>query len=91
MTIQVKGKLVKLLDTCPVEEAETLHDKLLDRPDVKLDLGKCVHLHSAVLQVMLQQPRAVKGVPEDVFLREVVVPRLQIAWEAAQASAGDHE
>ncbi|MCH8550389.1 MAG: hypothetical protein LAT62_00540 [Natronospirillum sp.] len=91
MTIQERGKLVKLLDTCPVEEAETLHEKLLHKPDVKLDLSQCVHLHSAVLQVMLQQPRAIKGVPEDVFLREVVVPRLQIAWETAQASAGEHE
>lgn len=88
MTIQVKGKLLKLVDSCPVEEAETLYEKLLDKPDVKLDLSGCQHMHSAVLQALLMQPREIKRPPTDAFLKQMVLPRLEIAWREAQSDHG---
>ncbi len=88
MTIQVRGKLLKLVDTCPVEEAEVLHDKLLEKPDVQIDLSECTHLHSAVVQVLLAQPRAVKRVADDPFLSRWVVPAINREFERS-SQGGD--
>lgn len=86
MTIQVRGKLLKLVDSCPVEEAETLHEKLLENPDLKLDLSQCQHLHAAVLQVLMLQPRVIRRPPEDAFLKQWVVPMLVRAEQAREAA-----
>lgn len=82
MSIQVRGKVIKLVGTCSVEDAETLHEKLLAaKSDATLDLAQCQHLHAAVLQVLLVQPRAVKRGPGDAFLQQWVMPLLQRAWD----------
>lgn len=86
MTIQVRGKLLKLVDNCPVEEAEVLHDKLLEKPDVQVDLSECTHLHSAVVQVLLAQPRPVKRVADEPFIVRWVVPAIHRQLE--QSSNG---
>lgn len=91
MTIQTRGKWIKLIDTCPVEDAETLHDRLQEKPEGQLDLSRCEHIHSAVLQVLLQQPRPVGRPPEDVFLKSVIVPQLQAAQAASEASSVRHD
>jgi hypothetical protein len=38
---------------CPVEDAEPLLQLLQATPDAPLDWGQCIHLHTAVLQVIL--------------------------------------
>lgn len=85
MTIQVKGKLLKLVDSCPVEDAETLHEKLLEKPELNLDLSQCQHMHAAVLQVLMLQPRAIKRPPEDPFLKQWIMPLLVRAEQAREA------
>lgn len=81
MSIQVRGKLIKLLGDCPVEEAEPLYEKLRrSKPDAKLDLSGCTGLHTAVLQVLLTCPRAVKREPKEALLAQWVQPLLERAW-----------
>lgn len=91
MTVQVRGKLLKLIDSCPVEDAETVHEKLLEKPELSLDLSQCQHMHSAVLQVLLLQPRPIRRAAEDVFLKQWIQPLLQRALDTVdrREQAGD--
>lgn len=88
MCVQVRGKLIKLVGHCGVQEAERLHEKLTRcRNDAKLDLSNCDYLHSAVLQVLLDQPRALKRPPRDPILLRWLQPPLEQAW--AEAGSGN--
>lgn len=86
MSIQAKRDVIHLVDSCSVEEAEELHGLLLDKPKARIDLSACQHIHAAVLQVLLLQPRVIKKPPEDVFLQDWVVPLIVLARE--QQAAG---
>lgn len=85
MSIQAKRDVVHLVDSCTVEEAEELHGLLLEKPKASIDLSACAHIHAAVLQVLLLQPRVIKKPPEDVFLKEWVVPLIVLAREERAA------
>lgn len=78
MSIEVRGKLIKLVGDCGVEDAETLHAKLLRaKDDARLDLSECQHLHSAVVQVLLTQPRQLKrGRDDDSWIALWLQPHL---------------
>lgn len=65
-----------LEEVCAVEEAEPLLAWLQGGPDRRVDLGRCSHLHTAVLQVLLAARPVLAAPPEDGFLARHVAPLL---------------
>lgn len=65
MTIRYLKKHAALEDVVTVEEAEGLQTWLRAQPRPAVHLGKCTHLHSAALQVLLAlNPRLVAPPPQ---------------------------
>ncbi len=65
MTIRYLKKHAALEDVVTVEEAEGLQTWLRAQPRPAVHLGKCTHLHSAALQVLLAlHPRLVAPPPQ---------------------------
>jgi hypothetical protein len=65
MTIRYLKKHAALEGIVGVDDAETLTQWLLQQAAPAVHLGKCEHLHGAVLQVLLAlQPKLVAGPPD---------------------------
>lgn len=75
MTVRREGDVVWLEGACRVEEAETVVG-LLGAGMRTVDLSRCQALHAAVAQVLLAFRPALRGAPEDLFLREHLLPAL---------------
>ncbi|MDP4300439.1 hypothetical protein [Leptothrix discophora] len=72
MTIRYLKKHAALEGHVAVDDAEALAQWLLKQPSPAVHLGKCEHLHAAVLQVLLAlRPRLVKP-PTDALLAGVL-------------------
>ncbi|TCT23022.1 hypothetical protein [Thiobaca trueperi] len=69
MTIEFKRNLAVLRDMVTVEEAEGLLEWLQKKPTAKVDLGACVHLHAANLQVLMAAKPVIQVWPADAALR----------------------
>ncbi len=69
------GRIV-LSGVITVEEAEALCQLLLAHPAATIDLTDCLHLHAAVVQVLLAARRSVASPPKDAFLAGVVLSSL---------------
>lgn len=69
MTIEFKRSVAVLSDIVSVEEAETLLEWLHKKSGAKVDLGDCVHLHPANLQVLMATRPVIHVWPTDVALR----------------------
>lgn len=52
MSITIRDGVVHLEGRCGVEEAETLLGHL-SMADVRVDLGRCEHLHAALAQLLM--------------------------------------
>jgi hypothetical protein len=74
MAITFKGKTVTLSDIVTVEEAQALHELLLEKEDLRFDLRKARHVHTAVLQVLIAARPKVAHPFDDKFLCEFVLP-----------------
>jgi hypothetical protein len=61
---------------CPVEDAEPLLQLLQATPKVPLDWGQCIHLHTAVLQVILATHARRLGSCGDLWVRRWVQDEL---------------
>ena len=57
------------VDVVSVDEAETLLDWLQNKPNAKIDLGRCSHLHPSNLQVLLAAKVSIAVWPKDINLR----------------------
>lgn len=79
MSHVIEGKNLKLEGLCGVEEAEEIHEKLLEDAGLQLDLSNCEHLHAAVFQTLLLQPRAIKRAAKDDFIKRWLQPLLEQA------------
>jgi hypothetical protein len=77
MSVRVEGSVIYLEDDCHVEQAEHLLQTLQEDPARSVDLSRCRHLHSALVQVLLSHGVQVSGEPTDSFLRQFVAPNLQ--------------
>jgi len=72
MAIRYLKKHAALEGSVLVDDAETLTQWLLQQPAPAVHLGKCEHLHGAVLQVLLAlRPRLVAA-PADPLLAAVL-------------------
>jgi hypothetical protein len=69
VTREHDGTIV-LEGACPVEDAEPLLQLLQKSPDGALDWGRCNHLHTAVLQVILAARIAPAGPCGDSWVRQ---------------------
>jgi hypothetical protein len=55
---------------CPVEDAEVLLELLQATPAASLDWTQCIHLHTAVLQVVLAARPPLAGQCGDAWVRQ---------------------
>ena len=60
-----------------VESAETLLDFLQKKPDAKVDLTECTHMHAANLQVLLASKPTITAWPQEASLATVLQNALQ--------------
>ena len=70
MAIQFRKSLAIFMDVVSVEEAEALHEWLQKRPEAKVDLSACVHLHPANLQLLMATGATVTAWPKEAELAE---------------------
>jgi len=72
MSIRYLKKHAALEGNVSVEDAETLSQWLQQQAAPAVHLGKCEHLHAAVLQVLLALRPRVKVPPSDPWLAQVL-------------------
>ncbi len=72
MSIRYLKKHAALEDIVTVEDAETLLDWLKNQPKPGVNLSKCVHLHTAVLQVLLITRARIQGPINDPWLAQAL-------------------
>jgi hypothetical protein len=53
MSIELKKNVAVFSDYCTVEEADVLFEWLLKNPKGVVNLAACVHIHTAILQVLI--------------------------------------
>jgi hypothetical protein len=61
------GALLVLEGVVTAEETDQFVALLVEYPDVRLDLSACEHLHTAVLQAILQLRPNISALPADPF------------------------
>ena len=69
MSIESKKNAITLSGIVTVEEAENLLELLQKKPNAKLDLPACTHLHTANLQVLMAARPAIAHCPDNPELR----------------------
>lgn len=70
MGIRYLKKHAALEDIVTVEDAEGLFDWLKQQPKPAVTLSKCVHVHTAVLQVLLMTRPKINGdIPDPLLQR----------------------
>lgn len=75
MTVNlVDPKTIELSGICPLEDAETLFQSLLENEGAAVDWTKCEQAHTAVVQVLMASRRPLRGPPAGGFLRAHIEP-----------------
>ncbi|MBP2315638.1 hypothetical protein [Azospirillum soli] len=77
MPIRFEDDMAVFEGACAVDEAMELAGWLEGRERVRVDLGRCTALHTALLQLLMAARAAVVVEPEDAFLKTWVAPRLR--------------
>ena len=72
MAIRYLKKHAALEDVVTVEDAEALFDWLKLQAKPAVTLSKCVHVHTAVLQVLLMTRPKINGDIPDPLLRQAL-------------------
>jgi hypothetical protein len=69
MPIELSDHTAVFCDVVGVEEAESLLEWLGNRPQARIDLSACSHLHPANLQVLMAAATPIAAWPVDDLLR----------------------
>ncbi|MBG7621617.1 hypothetical protein I5R65_19275 [Herbaspirillum sp. AP02] len=77
MSIEYIEDLAVFRDVASGEDAEALLGWLQDRPQAKLDLRDCTHIHPATLQVLLATQVEIRDWPQELSLRGWLAPLFQ--------------
>jgi hypothetical protein len=77
MTIQVDGTVIRVRGASCVEDAEALLALIQAPGSSPVDIGDAIHLHAAVIQVLLAFKPSIVGDPADGFLSRFVAPMLE--------------
>lgn len=72
MSVIYEEGLVRFEGHCEVHEAESFADWLRANPSSRLDLSRCIHMHTALLQLVLTFRPELEGSPDDVWLRRIL-------------------
>lgn len=78
MTVRVVDGIIFLEGAPAVEDAEPLLLALQAAPDAVVDIAGASRLHMAIVQLLLATRPAIRGVPTDPFLRDRLLPLLQV-------------
>ncbi len=65
MSIEYNGDTAVFKETAAVDEAETFLEWTTEHKDATVDLSECVHVHTAVLQVMMAAKPKIGKFPEE--------------------------
>ena len=76
MSVVLEGGVIRLLGDCRVEDAEKLVALLQGEAAPRVDIAAALHLHTAVVQVLLAFRPAVVGISADRFIAEWLAPGL---------------
>ena len=79
MSIRREGSVIHLEGHCPVEDAETLTALLESEGGWTVELSQCRQVHTALVQALIRFRPAMRGAPDDAFLREMIIPALRAA------------
>lgn len=77
MPIRFEDDVAVFEGACAVDEAMGLAEWLDGRNGVRVDLGRCTGLHTALLQLLMAARVGIAVEPEDAFLKAWVTPRLR--------------
>lgn len=89
MTVHLSGGDILLSGDCPAEDAEVLLGLLIENPGATIDLAQCGSIHTAVVQVLLADRPAIRGVPADPLIAEWVVPQVLDATSETNSRQGE--
>ncbi len=89
MSVFMDNGVLRLEGDCPVEEAETLVGLLQGAGASDVDLSQCRHLHSALVQALLAFRVRIVGKSQTPFIKDFVVPALDLAGRAAAEGHAD--
>ena len=85
MTIQAEDGAIRLAGSCGHDDVEPLLEALAANPDWPVDLMHAVHLHGAILQVLMHAKRPIEGEAQDPFIGTWLLPALRRSQQAAGA------
>ncbi len=74
MTIRVKGGVIYLEGSCPVEDAEPLLVALQAAATPIIDVARLERAHLAIAQLLIAAKPKIVGKPEPAFVREKLMP-----------------
>ena len=77
MTIQAEDGAIRLTGSCGHDDVEPLLEALAANPDWPVDLMHAVHLHGAILQVLMRAKRSIEGEAQDPFIGTWLLPALR--------------
>jgi hypothetical protein len=66
--------VIRISGVTPPDEADELLAMLRENPEVPIDLSELEHLHTALLQIMLETKAPVSAWPVDEFWRKCLEP-----------------
>ncbi len=81
MSIEYNGDTAVFMETVSVDEAESFLEWITEHKNVSADLSKCVHVHTAVLQVLMASDIRIDKLPEDRDLNSWIQNALKISKE----------
>ncbi|BAU22811.1 hypothetical protein THC_0415 [Caldimicrobium thiodismutans] len=70
MPLQIKNRIVKFIDIVTIEDTETLFNWFLEKKQGKIDMSKCRHIHTAILQLLMIFKPKIEKLPEDNDLKK---------------------
>jgi len=76
MSIRTDQNVIHLIGNCTVEDAETLLLAIHDAPLAPVDLSAVTRLHLAVAQILGATRPTIAAMPQDAFLRDLLLPTL---------------
>lgn len=79
MTVRVADGMIYLEGYCRVEEAEALLLALQEGHAEVVEVGEVTRMHLALAQILLAARPQLRGVPNDPFLRDWLLPLLHTA------------
>lgn len=90
MAIQYGKTVVKFIDMVSVEDTETLWQWMQQHPGGKINLAKCQHLHTSILQLLVLAKPTISAWPQDVVFKNVLQMCLAApVSDATSAAAAD--